>query len=331
MANNFRLLGLTGLIFGSFLLWIFVANSFRFLGLAGFIVGLFLLWIFLDEYSKPKLRESLFRNVGVPYRNLIGLLLGATASFLPLTSGTWTIWWATWVFVGALAITMLLLVTVRPYIEREFDRFAWGLLVIIVLGFGLGALIYESRSWWIWLWQQYLRINNTGAILLEALFLLGVILGFFVVRNCAKEQKDFVASLSAVLSGAFVATILGKLQEGAAPAISPLRAFAYYALGFTMSGTLNLLAAARLTANYVNKRSITSRAILDFLYGEERTKLIDGYFLKNFKADLIRLTNTASWLRASLLSEWRNGERIVNKTWQTSSVIRKTQVRQSSL
>src|SRR5260370_12453803 len=98
MANNFRLLGLTGLIFGSFLLWIFVANSFRFLGLAGFIVGLFLLWIFLDEYSKPKLRESLFRNVGAPYRNLIGLLLGATASFLPLTSGAWTIWCATWVF-----------------------------------------------------------------------------------------------------------------------------------------------------------------------------------------------------------------------------------------
>src|SRR5260370_12412722 len=109
MANNFRLLCLTGLIFCSCLLWIFVANSFRFLGLAGFIVGLFLLWIFLDEYSKPKLRESLFRNVGVPYRNLIGLLLGATASFLPLPGGPCTIYCATCVFVVSLAITLLLL------------------------------------------------------------------------------------------------------------------------------------------------------------------------------------------------------------------------------
>lgn len=239
----------------------------------------------LITLSRDSLRESLFRNVGVPYRNFIGLILGATASLLPLTSGTWTIEAVIWVFVIALGITMLLLVGVRPNVEKELDQFAWGLLVIIILGFGLGALIYRTRSWWIWLWHQYLRINNTGAILLEALFLLGVILGFFVVRNWAKEQKDFVASLSAVLSGSFVATILGKLLEGNTPSISPMRAFAYYALGFTMSGALNLIAAARLTANYVNKRSLTSRAILDFLYGSERAELIDKYFLKNFRDD----------------------------------------------
>lgn len=245
----------------------------------------FLWWMSRGSYPMEKLRESFFRNVGVQYRNLIGLLLGLTASLLPLTSGTWTIGSVTWVFVVALALTMVLLVAVRPAVEKQVDRFAWGLLVIIVSGYGLGALMYQAKPWWIYLWRQYLKINNTGAILLESLFLLGVILGFFVVRNWAKEQKDFVASLSAVLSGAFLSTILGKLQEGTAPAVNPLRAFAFYALGFTMSGTLNLLAAARLTANYVNKRSITSRAILDFLYGEERTKLIDGYFLKNFKAD----------------------------------------------
>jgi hypothetical protein len=283
MAKFFRFIGLPGLIIGSFLLSAWMTNTYRAVGLTGLIFGLFLLWIWLDSYSKQKLRESLFRNIGVPYRNLIGLLLGVTASLLPLTSGTWTISWAAWVFVGALGITMVLLVAVRPKIEKELDRFAWGLLVIIVFGFGLGALIYQTRSWWIYLWHQYLRINNTGAILLEALFLLGVILGFFVVRNWAKEQKDFVSSLSAVLSGAFLATILGKLQEGTA--LTPLRAFAYYALGFTMSGTINLMAAARLTANYVNKRSITSRAMLDFLYGSDRTKLIDGYFLQNFKDD----------------------------------------------
>ena len=259
---------------------------------------IFLLWVWKGTLSKERLRESLFRNVGVPYRNLIGLLLGATASLLALTSGTWTIGVVTWVFVITLAITIVLLVAVRPNLEKELDRFAWGLLVIIVLGFGLGALIYQTRSWWIYLWHQYLRINNTGAILLEALFLLGVILGFFVVRNWAKEQKDFVSSLSAVLSGAFVATILGKLQEGNPPAVSPMRAFTFYALGFTMSGAINLLAAARLTANYVNKRSVTSRAVIDFLYGSERTKLIDGYFLKNFEEDK---DYAKRWLTSSLI------------------------------
>jgi hypothetical protein len=249
------------------------------------LISGFLWWMWRGAYSTEKLRESLFRNVGVTYRNLIGLLLGVTASLLPLTSGTWSTWGATWIFVGALGITMALLVAVRPKVEKELDQFAWGLLVIIVLGFGLGALIFQARPWWVYLWRQYLKINNPGAILLEALFLLGVILGFFVVRNWAKEQKDFVSSLSAVLSGAFLATILGKLQEGPTPAIGPLRAFAFYALGFTMSGTINLLGAARLTANYVNKRSLTSRALLDFLYGSERAKIIDGYFLKNFEED----------------------------------------------
>src|SRR5207237_2088261 len=176
--------------------------------------------------SAQRLRESLFRNVGMPYRNFVGLSLGISASLLPLGSGVWSVWLVTWIFVIELAVTMILLVLVRPNVEKEVDRFAWGLLVIIVLGFGLGALIHQTRSWWIYLWHQYLKINNTGAILLEALFLLGVILGFFVVRNWAKAQKDFVSRLSAVLSGAFVATLLGKLQEGNAPAINPMRAFA---------------------------------------------------------------------------------------------------------
>jgi len=231
------------------------------------------------------IRESFFRNTGIPYRNLIGLLLGFTASVLLLYSGVLTLYAASLWFVGVLIATMVILVVVRPYHEKAIDRFAWGLLVIIILGFGLGALEYQTRSWWIWLWNQYLRIDTAPELLLEALFLLGVILGFFVVRNWAKEQAEFVSSLSAVLSGAFVATILGKLQEGGPDGIGALRAFAYYALGFTLSGTANLIVAARLTASYTNKRSINSRAILDFLYGSDRTRLIDGYFLKNFKED----------------------------------------------
>jgi hypothetical protein len=233
------------------------------------------------SWLKHSLRESLFRNTGIPYRNLIGLILGATASTLLLSSRALEIFGATLWFVVALIITALLLVLVRPYHERKVDRFAWGLVVIIVLGFGLGALIYQYRAWWKWLWNQYRRINTPDELILESLFLLGVILGVFVVRNWAKDQKAFQESLSGALAGTFVATVLGKLQDG----LTPLRALAYYALGFTLSGTVNLLLAARLTANYVNKRSITSRALLDFLYGSERAKLIDGYFLKNFEED----------------------------------------------
>jgi len=235
---------------------------------------------FLSRF-KHSLRESLFRNTGIPYRNLIGLMLGSIASILLLSSGVLTVPGAAIWFVVALALTALLLVLVRPYHERKVDRFAWGLLVIIVLGFGLGALIYQYRAWWKWLWNQYRRINTPDELILESLFLLGVMLGVFVVRNWAKDQKAFQESLSGALAGTFVATVLGKLQDG----LTPLRAFAYYALGFTLSGTVNLLLAARLTANYVNKRSITSRALLDFLYGSERAKLIDGYFLQNFEAD----------------------------------------------
>ena len=239
---------------------------------------------FLDS-AMDALRESFFRNTGLPYRNLIGFLLGFTAAVLLLSSGALTILQASVWFVVFLIGTMAVLVLVRPYRERKVDRFAWGLLVIIILGFGLGGLEYQTRFWWVWLWRQYIRIKEPHDLILESLFLLGIILGFFVVRNWAKEQKDFLSSLSAVLSGAFVATILGKLQEGNPPQITPMRAFAFYALGFTMSGTINLVVAALLTANYTNKRSISSRAILDFLYGSERTTLIDGYFLKNFKDD----------------------------------------------
>src|SRR6185436_18405433 len=230
-------------------------------------------------------RESFFRNTGIPYRNLVGLLLGFLAAALLLYGQVIGMFWASVSFVVILVLTMLILVLVRPYNEKAVDRFAWGLLVIIILGFGLGTMQFYTRFFWLGLWARYLRIDSAPEFILESLFLLGVILGFFVVRNWAQEQADFVKSLSAVLSGAFLATILGKLQEGNPPAITAMQAFAYYALGFTMSGTFNLLVAARLTSLYTNKRSIASRAMLDFLYGPERTKLIDGYFLKNFKDD----------------------------------------------
>ena len=115
--------------------------------------------------------------------------------------------------------------------------------------------------------------------MLESLFLLGVILGVFVVRNWGKEDKAFMESLSGVLAGTFITTVLGNITQN----LTPQGALAYYGLGFTMSAVLNLIFAARLTANYTNRRSIVSRALLDFFYGSERTKLIDSYFLKNFE------------------------------------------------
>ena len=234
----------------------------------------------IEQFLKPLL-ESFFKNIGVPYRNSIGLLLGAIGALLPLATKMWDSPTAAWVFVILVAITMLLLIVVRPNSRKRIYFFSWGLWVIIVLGFGLGALLWEARPWWIWLWKKYRFINEPHELLLEALFLLGVILGVFVVRNWGKEDKAFMESLAGFLGGTFIATVLGNVQ----PPLTPVGAVAYYLLGFALSATLNLLLAARLTANYTNKRSIASRALLDFLYGSDRTKIIDGYFLKNFEKD----------------------------------------------
>ncbi len=245
------------------------------------LVLLLLTW--KSPQSTAKLRESLFRNVGLHYRNGIGLLLGAMASFILLTAGTLSVSSAAWFFVGALGLLMFLLIVVRPTVEKEMDKFAWGLLVVIVLGFGWGTLMYESRSWWIWLWMKYRLIDQPEELVLEFLFLLGVILGVFVVRNWAKEQKAFTDSLSGLLGGTFIAGLFGEAFKGSG--LTTMKALTYYGLGFVMSAAINLLVAARLSANYTNKRTISSRALLDFLYGSDRTKLIDGYFLQNFKDD----------------------------------------------
>lgn len=262
--------------------------------LALLVLLVLLTWI--SPHATAKFRESFFRNVGMPYRNIIGFLFGAIAALLLLTSGTRTVSWVAWFFLLALGVLMFLLIVVRPNVEKELDKFAWGLLVIILFGFGVGALIYQSRSWWIWLWSKYRLIDQPHELVLEFLFLLGVIMGVFVVRNWSKDEEAFKKSLTGLLGGTFIAGIFGEALKG--QGLTTMGALTYYGLGFVMSASINLLVAARLTANYTNKRSISSRALLDFLYGSDRTKLIDGYFLKNFKDDP---DYAKSWLTDALV------------------------------
>jgi hypothetical protein len=245
----------------------------------------------MAENSRFNLRqsiiESLFRNVGMQYRHSIGIFLGATAALLGLTSGILTPRTVAWVFLAALLLTAASLILFRANalddLTKKPDQFAWGLLVTIILGFGLGGLIFQTRSWWFWLWRQYLRINEAHELVLEFLFIFGVILGVFVVRNWGKEQKAFTESLTGILGGTFIAAIFGEsLKE---QGLTPMRALTYYGLGFVISAAINLLVAGWLTAKYTNDRSKSSRAMLDFLYGSERAKAVDGYFLQNFKED----------------------------------------------
>jgi hypothetical protein len=225
------------------------------------------------------LRDSLFRGRGAG--NLLGALAGGIASILLLSGEALTVKWTALVFAALLVIVLALLVADGA--EKIADRFRWGLPVIVIIGFGLGALIYRYRSWFRWLWEQILRIDQWHERALVALFLLGAMLGAFIVRIWPKDQEAFIKGLSGILGGTLLTVVFVKMFDNV-PDMAQ-RAFAIYALGFAISGTINLIGAAWLTANYTNKGSIRSRAVLDFLYGSERAEIIDKYFLKNFEED----------------------------------------------
>lgn len=227
------------------------------------------------------IRESLFRGNQGSFVNSLSLLFGAIAAVLLIAGGAFGIFGTAVIFsVGVLSI-LLAFVALSAFRTRY--QFGWGPPTMILFGYGLGGLFYERREWWKWIWTQLRRINEPHEFVLAGLFLIGVMLGVFVVRNWAKEQKAFVESISAILSGTFVAGILAKLFDNQ-PGMSQ-KAFSYYAFGFALSGALNLIFAAWLTARYTNRRRISSRAVLDFMYGPERAEVIDKYFLKNFQAD----------------------------------------------
>ena len=237
------------------------------------------------EITEGFLGKWFYRNTTLPHKKLLCFLLGFIAACLPLTAKAVGEERVAWIFLVAFVILVLVLLIIRPrpFKDLEFGQSRWGLFSIFVLSYGLGALTFHNRDWFIWLWSQFRRINEPHEWLLVSLFLLGVVLGFFVVRNWSKEQKDFISSLTAVLGAAFISTILGELAK--VPQLAPVTTFAFYALGFTLSGALNLIAFALLVAHYSRTESTTSRSVIDFLYGSDKAKAIDGYFLKNFEDD----------------------------------------------
>jgi hypothetical protein len=114
-----------------------------------------------------------------------------------------------------------------------------------------------------------------------------------------------MASLTAVFGAAFMSTILGQLNNEPGSILTPQNAFAYYLLGFTLSGAINLIAFSLLAARYARTQSPANRSVIDFLYGSERAQAIDLYFLKNFEAD----PNYAQAKLIAALSEFRDNVR----------------------
>src|SRR5918911_2750642 len=164
--------------------------------------------------------ELLDRNTITPDKRLLIFLLSFLASSLILVNDPSSEGLVTIIFLIPFVILLLALsVLVRQqrrdrwrFQERKLFQSRWGTLGIAALGFGLGELIYHYRAWFrYWLdqlWGALRSIDQPEKLVLVSLFLLGVILGFFVVRNWSKNQQDFVTSITAVLGAAFLATIL---------------------------------------------------------------------------------------------------------------------------
>jgi hypothetical protein len=237
--------------------------------------------------------ERLDRNTIVSDKKILLFILSFMASSLILITDLLAEGTVARIFLLAFSILLIVvwLLVRQPlshywkFKERKLFQSRWGTFAVSVLGFGLGELVYHNRAWFIWLWSEFRKIDRPDEWVLVSLFLLGVMLGFFIVRNWSKDQKDFITSLTAVFGAAFVSTILGQLSSQSGSILTPQNTFAFYALGFTLSGALNLIAFALLIAHYSRTESLTSRSVIDFLYGSDKAQAIDGYFLKNFEAD----------------------------------------------
>lgn len=281
-----------------------------------------------DNSNKSKrewLKSWFYRDTVLPHKKLLCFFLGFIAAILPLATRVISESRVTWIFLGAFALYIFALLIVRPsrFSNLRLSQTRWGLFSVLAVSYGLGALSYRYRAWFSWLWSQFRRINEPYEWILVSLFLVGVVLGFFVVRNWNKEQKDFVGSLTAVFGAAFISTILGNLAD--TPQLEAVTTFAFYALGFSLSGTLNLIAFALLVGHYSRTESTTSRSVIDFLYGSDKAKAIDGYFLKNFEED----PNYAKAKLFGALSAYR--EIIKNEFATKMSIRRKEQKAPSNI
>jgi hypothetical protein len=233
-----------------------------------------------------------------PIYNALVLVLGVLASYLALLSGGVVDRVAVLAYgvaaLGILIYAAALIGPVKPEEARqnELDWTRWVTVSMAVLGVGVGILTYTYRprlkalaGFLAW------RVDTTNGAFLAGLIGLGLVMGFYVVRNWLKEEEEFVKSLTAVAGVAFLASIFGLAQQsqgGAANSnlsVNMMSAFANYFLGFTASALINLIIYALLTASYSATKSARSRALIFFLYGVDKAKLFDDYFLRNFEND----------------------------------------------
>jgi hypothetical protein len=169
----------------------------------------------------------------------------------------------------------------------------WRSLGVATLGYGLGLLAFIYRPQFEEAVRHYVLIDTTARLLLAALLFLGIIMGFFIVRNWSKDQNEFVNSLKAIFGGVFVSALLGQL-----PGITLLDAFAHYAIGFAASGGINLILYSSLTRRYAAQKDTPTRAVIDLLYGSDKAAVIDTYFQRRFDED-------PSFARAKLVETLR--------------------------
>ncbi|HXF40281.1 MAG TPA: DMT family transporter, partial [Blastocatellia bacterium] len=271
-------------------------------------------------------------NVGLS--NIGGALLGAIAAILMLATGNLQLTGASSTFFYVAIVLLGILFFVRLFKERGIDQLhRWGIISLALLGFGVGTLIYLLRQWgvWLWmefreasswLWMEFRKIDEPHEWLLTSFFLIGMILGFFVVRNWSKDQTDFVKSLTAVFGGAFVTTLIGTEVDG----IGKQPAFAYYAIGFTVSAVLNLAISSWLIASYSERKTITSRSVLSFLYGTDKAEAVDKQFLKNFEEDPVyarrMLINTVLEYEKRVIREFANKRELKRREQEANGNLR---------
>ncbi|HLM55084.1 MAG TPA: hypothetical protein VK422_03090 [Pyrinomonadaceae bacterium] len=169
----------------------------------------------------------------------------------------------------------------------------WVTIVVGALGYGVGVGVFLERLGLRDLGARLAgRLDTFNGAFLAGLMCFGFIMGFYVVRNWLKDDEEFVKSLTAVAGVAFLSSILGIAQgqnqpnqSGQQLGVNMMSAFANYLLGFTLSAVVNLAIYAFLTASYSATKSSGSRAIIFFLYGTDKAKHLDDYFLRNFEAD----------------------------------------------